>query len=136
MKNRFCYSYFSLQTNSGVISPEFGKARAVLLRVGSHSLVPASCKISNNWPRGRDSENEPGLCSCCNKGKNEGLKGNNSAVAGYNQDGAVFPAALLTFPSQTESTHNRPEVTSEEAFRARNIPSSQGILTKWVQNGA
>lgn len=127
MKNRFCYSYFSLQTNCGVMAPEFGKARAVLLRVGSHSLVPASCKISNLWPRGRDSENEPGLCSCCNKGKSEGLKGNNGATA---VSGYVFPAALLTFPSQTKSTHIRPEVTSEEAFRARNIPSSQGILTK------
>lgn len=93
MKNRFCYSYFSLWTNSGVISPEFRKAQAILLRVGSHSLILASCETSDIWPRGRDSENEPGLCSCWEKGRTERSMGNNGAAAGHSQHGAIFPVA-------------------------------------------
>ncbi|KAI4557151.1 hypothetical protein MJT46_013830, partial [Ovis ammon polii x Ovis aries] len=86
----------------------YRKAQAILLRVGSHSLILASCEASNIWPRRRDSDDEPGLCSCCDKGKPEGAVGNHAAAAGHSQHGAIFPVACSS-SSQTKSTHTRPE---------------------------
>lgn len=131
MKNRFFYSYFSLQTNSGVISPKFKEVRAVLLSMGFRSLNPASRKTANIWPGGRCSISEPGLCSCCVQGKSEGPGWN----SGVSQGTANMAPSSLRLPSLFRlSLPTLPEVTSEEAIRARNFPSLQGILTKWIQN--
>ena len=89
-----------------MISPEFRKAQAILLRVGSHSLILASCEASNIWPRGRDADNEPGLCRCRDTGKTEGPVGNHGAAPGHSQHGTIFPVACSS--SQTKSTHTRP----------------------------
>ena len=98
-----------------MISPEFRKAQAILLRVGSHSLILASCETSNIWPRGRDADNEPGLCRCRDTGKTEGPVGNHGAAPGHSQHGAVFPVACSS--SQTKSTHTRPAAATAKSLQ-------------------